>query len=101
VAPVFLQNPKRIHGLPHLLCLPLLVWALLEREARHAAGPGGKVEGLYAHRPAVPTTLLIMRALAPMRLVPARDGQPGYIPRPTPLQQRVLDLLGVDPTHPP
>lgn len=101
VAPVFLQNPKRIHGLLHLLCLSLLVWALIEREARRAAGPGGKVEGLYARRPAVPTTLLIVRALAPMRLVPARDGQPGYIPRPTPLQQRVLDLLGVDPTRPP
>ncbi|WP_239377443.1 IS1634 family transposase [Frankia sp. Cj5] len=101
IAPVFLQNPKRIHGLIHLLCLSLLVWALIEREARRAAGPSGKVPGLYARRPAVPTTLLIVRALAPMRLVPGRDGQPGYIPRPTPLQQRVLDLLGVDPTHPP
>ncbi|WP_045877237.1 hypothetical protein [Pseudofrankia sp. DC12] len=28
-------------------------------------------------------------------------GQPAHLLRPTPLQQRVLDLLGVDPTHPP
>ncbi|WP_239342496.1 hypothetical protein [Frankia sp. CiP3] len=32
VAPVFLQNPKRIHGLLHLLCLALLVYALIERD---------------------------------------------------------------------
>jgi hypothetical protein len=98
---VFLQNPKRIHGLLHLLCLSLLVYALIERQARQAAGPGGKVKDLYARRPAAPTTLLILRALATLRLVPARDGKPAYIPRPTPLQQRVLDLLGVDPTRPP
>jgi transposase len=101
VAPMFLENNQRIHGLLYTVCLALLLFSLIEREALHAAGPAEKVPGLYARRPARPTGRLILEALAGLRLVPARDGQPAYIPRPTPLQQRVLDLLGVDPTKPP
>lgn len=40
-------------------------------------------------------------ALARLRLIPARDGRPAIIPRPGPLQARLLDLLDVDPTRPP
>ena len=36
-----------------------------------------------------------------MRLIPATGDQPAVIPRPTPLQQRLLDLLEVDPLKPP
>ncbi len=35
------------------------------------------------------------------RHVPAHNGQPAYIPRPNELQQRLLDLLGINPTQPP
>ena len=38
---------------------------------------------------------------APMRYVPATATSPAQIPRPNPVQARLLDLLGVDPTHPP
>jgi len=101
VDPVFLENNKRIHGLLHVICLALLVFSLIEREARRAAGPTGMVAGLYARRPAKPTGRLVLEALSGLRLVPAHNGQPAYIPQPTPLQQRVLDILGVDPTKPP
>jgi len=101
VAPTFLENTQRLHGLLHVVCLALLLFSLIEREARRNAGPDGKVSGLYARRPARPTGRLILEALADTRLVPAHNSQPAYIPRPTPLQQRVLDLLGVDPTKPP
>jgi transposase len=101
VAPTFLENTQRLHGLLHVVCLALLLFSLIEREARRNTGPNGKVPGLYARRPATPTGRLILEALADLRLIPARGGQPAYIPRPTPLQQRVLDLLGVDPTKPP
>ncbi|WP_241829860.1 IS1634 family transposase [Parafrankia colletiae] len=101
VDPLYVENNQRIHGLLHVVGLALLLFSLIERQARQTAGPSGKVPGLYAGRPARPTGRLLLEALADLRLVPARDGQPAYIPRPTPLQQRVLDLLGVDPTRPP
>ncbi|WP_322769704.1 hypothetical protein [Frankia sp. Cr1] len=56
--------------------------------------------GLYFGNPARPTGRLIFEALARLRLVPARDGAPAFIPRPRPLQQKLLDFLGVDPTRP-
>lgn len=101
VNPFYLENNQRIHGLLHVVGLALLVFSLVEREARRAAGPSQLLPGLYAGRPARPTSRLILEALADLRLVPAHGGQPAYIPRPTALQQRVLDLLGVDPTKPP
>ena len=38
---------------------------------------------------------------AGLRLIPAAADRPAVIPRPTPLQQRLLDLLDVDPLRPP
>ncbi len=62
VAPVFLQNNQRIHGLLHAICLALLLFPLIEREARRNTGPDGKVPGLYARRPARPTGRLILES---------------------------------------
>ncbi|MET7653417.1 DUF4277 domain-containing protein [Streptomyces sp. NPDC005486] len=42
----------------------------------------------------------LLKALARLRLIPAANGQPPGIPQPPPLQARLLDLLGVDPTRP-
>jgi hypothetical protein len=36
-----------------------------------------------------------------MQLIPATSTIPAQIPRPNPVQARLLELLGVDPTHPP
>lgn len=101
VTPLFLRSNRRIHALLHVICLALLVFSLVERQARLGAGPDGKIPGLYAGRPARPTGRLVFEALDRLRYVPAHDGKPGYVPRPGDLQQRLLDILGVDPTRPP
>ena len=96
VAPMFLHTNRRITALIGLVCLALLIFCLTEREARRNLAPATKLDGLYAGRPAIPTTALIFTALATLRLRHATDGAP-EIPEPSPLQQRVLDLLKIDP----
>jgi transposase len=98
VAPLFLKNNRRIAALITVICLALLIFCLIERQARLALHPNTTLDGLYAGRPAKPTARLIFQALASLRLIPATDTQPPGIPQPSPLQTRLLDLLGVDPT---
>jgi transposase len=100
VAPMFLKNNRRIAALITVICLALLIFCLIERQVRAAIAPHTKLEGLYVGRPAKPTGRLIFEALARLRLIPAVNGQPPGIPQPPPLQARLLDLLGVDPTRP-
>jgi hypothetical protein len=101
VAPMFLHSNQRIHALIHVICLALLIFCLVERQARLGAGPDGKIPGLYAGRPARPTAALVFGALSRLRLVPSRGDQAAYIPRPSALHQHLLTILGVDPTRPP
>jgi hypothetical protein len=100
VAPLFLTNNRRITALLSVICLALLVFCLIERQVRVAIAPQVTVQGLYAARPAKPTGRLILEALSRLRLIPATGGQPPGIPQPPPLQARLLELLGVDPTRP-
>ncbi len=97
---MFLRSNRLIHALLHVICLALLVFSLIERQARLGAAPDGKIPGLYAGRPARPTGRLVLEALNRLRFVPAHDGAPAYIPQPGTLQQLLLDILGVDPTRP-
>jgi hypothetical protein len=101
VAPLFLHNNARIHALIHVICLALLIFSLIERALRLAITPAATLPGLYAGRPAKPTGQLILAALASLRLTPAFASQPAMISRPRPLQQKILDLLGIDPRQPP
>jgi transposase len=101
VAPMFLQHNRRIAALIIVICLALLVFSLVERQVRAQIAPAAKLPGLYADRPARPTGWLIFAAMAGLRLIPAAADRPAVIPRPTPLQQRLLDLLDVDPLRPP
>ena len=101
VAPMFLQHNRRIAALITVICLALLVSSLVERQVRAQIAPAAKIPGLYADRPARPTGWLIFAAMAGLRLIPAAADRPAVIPRPTPLQQRLLDLLDVDPLRPP
>ena len=96
VAPMFLHTNRRIAALIGVICLALLIYCLIEREARHNLAPATKLDGLYAGRPARPTAGLIFTALASLRLRIGTDGTP-EIPQPDPLQQRLLDLLKIDP----
>jgi transposase len=100
VAPMFLKNNRRITALITVICLALLIFCLVERQARLAIAPHTKIDDLYAGRPAKPTGRLIFQALARLRLIPAANGHPPGIPQPPPLQARLLTLLDVDPTKP-
>lgn len=100
VAPMFLKNNRRITALITVICLALLIFCLIERQVRLAIAPQTTLDGLYVGRPAKPTGRLIFEALARLRLIPATGGQPPGIPQPPPLQARLLDLLGADPTRP-
>jgi transposase len=99
VAALFLKNNRRIAALVTVICLALLIFSLIERQVRHSLAEEGqtKVEGLYAGRPAVPTGRLILGALSTMKIIPGVGHSPPLIPQPTPLQLRLLDLLGIDP----
>ncbi len=100
VAPMFLHNNRRIEALISVICLALLIFALVERSVRLALSPTVKLAGLWAGRPAKPTGRLIFTALSHLRLIPATDTSSAQIPRPPPLQARLLELLGVDPRRP-
>jgi transposase len=101
VAPMFLHSNRRIAALITVISLALLVFCLIEREARRNLAPETKVEGLYNRQPARPTGRLILTTLADLQLIPATATSPAQIPRPSPVQARLLELLGVDPTRPP
>jgi transposase len=97
VAPMFLKNNRRIEALISVICLALLIFSLVERAVRIALSPAVKLAGLWAGAPAKPTGRLIFTALAQLRIVPATPTTPASIPRPPPLQARLLGLLGIDP----
>jgi transposase len=96
VAPMFLHTNRRIAALIGVICLALLIYCLVEREARRNLTPATKLNGLYAGRPAKPTAGLIFSALSSLRLRTSNDGTP-EIPQPDALQLRLLDLLKIDP----
>ena len=101
VAPMFLNSNRRIAALITVISLALLVFCLIEREARRNLAPETKIVGLYNRQPARPTSRLILTALAGLQLIPATATSPAQITRPNPVQARLLELLGVDPTRPP
>jgi transposase len=100
VAPMFLHTNRRIAALITVICLALLIYCLVEREARRNLAPATRLDGLYAGRPAKPTAGLIFNTLASLRLRTGNDATP-EIPTPSPLQQRILDLLKIDPRRTP
>ena len=101
VAPMFLNSNRRIAALITVISLALLIFCLIEREARRNLAPETKIDGLYNRQPARPTGRLILTALAGLQLIPATATSPAQITRPSPVQARLLELLGVDPTRPP
>jgi Domain of unknown function (DUF4277) len=103
VAPLFLKTNRRIAALITVICLALLIFCLVERQVRNALRPHGEMmTGLPGYRltPARPTGRTIFQALADLRLIPAHDGNPVLIPKPTGVQAHLLDLLNVDISRP-
>ena len=97
VAPVFLKNNRRIEALLSIICIALLIFCLVEREVRRAIAPEQKMTGFTGRPTARPTGRLIFDALALLYLVPATANAPPIIPAPTGIQDRILELLDVDP----
>jgi hypothetical protein len=99
VAAIYLKTNRRITAMITVVCLALLIFSLIERQIRAALRAQSRttVAGLYAGRPAIPTTRLIFQALAGMRIIPATSGNLHTIPQPTALQLEILDLLDVNP----
>ncbi|MGH9280342.1 MAG: IS1634 family transposase [Acidimicrobiales bacterium] len=98
VAPMMLKNNRRIQALITVICLALLVFCLVERAVRLAISPATTMIGLYPERRAVkPTGRLVFAALSGMRLIPATPTSHALIPRPSPVQLHLMELLGVDP----
>jgi hypothetical protein len=101
VAPLFLQSNQRITALLTVICLALLIYCLIEREARANLAPHTTMTGFYPDNRAVPPTAqLILNVLGRMRLLPADHANPARVIPPDPLQTRLLTLLHVDPTRP-
>ena len=103
VAPLFLKTNRRIAALITVICLALLIFCLIERQVRNALRPHGeKMTGLpgYQRTPARPTGRTIFQVLAGLPLIPAHDGNPALIPKPTGVQAHLLDLLKVDISRP-
>ncbi|MCO8269381.1 hypothetical protein M1L60_02115 [Actinoplanes sp. TRM 88003] len=104
MAPMFLQTNRRITALITVICLALLIFSLIEREARRrlAEQEQSDMVGFYAfdNRAVRPTARLILQALHDLRLIPAHHRQPPKFPRPGWLQAQLLALLNVDPTRP-
>jgi hypothetical protein len=99
VAALFCKSNRRIAALVTVICLALLIFCLIERQVRRGLAEQGKtkVAGLYAGRPAIPAGRLILDTLATMKIIPGTGHDPPVIPQPTPLQLRLLELLGIDP----
>ncbi|WP_433090421.1 IS1634 family transposase [Dactylosporangium sp. CA-052675] len=100
VAPLFVKNNRRIAAMITVICLALLIFCLVERAVRRAIAPAEKLDGLYAGRPAKPTSRLIFEALQHLRIIPGHGNNPHVIPQPPPLPAQLLNLLNVDPLQP-
>ena len=103
VTPLFLKTSRRIAALITVICLALLIFCLIERQVRNAlARHGQMMTGLpgYRRTPAKPTGRTIFMVLSDLRLIPAHDGNPAMIPKPTGAQARLLDLLDIDISRP-
>ena len=98
VRPLFVTSNQRIVGLITILGIALMVFSLLERAARRALGPIGKVPNLLAgHVAARPTGDNLLKALRTISLVTLdfagiRHRAPSDL---TPLHRILLHLLDV------
>jgi transposase len=98
IRPLFVSSNQRIVGLITILGLALLVFSLIEREARRALGPTAKVPNLLAgHVAARPTGENLLKALREIALATVEIAGQRYqlVAALSPLQHRLLALLGV------
>ncbi|WP_206306827.1 IS1634 family transposase [Streptomyces sp. F001] len=101
VTPIFVQDNKRLAALVTVICLALLVFCLIERQVRRALGGDQKMQGLYPGNQRVrPTGRMILYHLSGLRLRVGHATDPPTIVISRGVQLHLLDLLGLEPTHP-
>ncbi len=101
VRPVFVSSTRRLVGLVTIVGIALLVFSLLERDARRALAEGEKVPALLAgHVAARPTGENILRALREVSLVTldVAGVRHALVPELSPLVRTLLRLLAVPET---
>ncbi|MET7719145.1 IS1634 family transposase, partial [Streptomyces sp. NPDC005407] len=101
VTPVFVQDNRRVAALIAVICLALLLFCLIERQVRQALGGEQKMHGLYPGNQKVrPTGRMILYHLSDLRLRVGSATDPPVIAITRGIQLHLLDLLGLEPTHP-
>ncbi|MDX3531476.1 IS1634 family transposase [Streptomyces sp. ID05-39B] len=101
VTPVFVQDNKRVAALITVICLALLLFCLIERQVRRALGGDQKMQGIYPGNKKVrPTGRMILYHLSDLRLRVGSATDPPLIAITRGIQLHLLDLLGLEPTHP-
>jgi transposase len=101
VTPIFVQDNKRLAALITVICLALLLFCLIERQVRRSLGPDQKMRGLYPGNQAVrPTGRMILYHLSGLRLRVGKATDPPTVVISQGVQLHLLDLLGLEPTHP-
>jgi transposase len=99
VRPIFLHNDDRIHALTSLVGIALLIFGLIESQTRHALGDHEQLTGLLPEgRAAKPTGRNILAAFQGLALTYTPHGI--ALDRLTHTQQRILDLLQIQPPWP-
>jgi Domain of unknown function (DUF4277)/Transposase DDE domain len=99
VRPIFLHNDDRIHALISIVGIALLIFGLIESQTRQALGDQDQLPGLLPEgRAAKPTGRNILAAFQGLGLTYTPAGI--ALDRLTPTQQRILELLEIQPPWP-
>jgi len=100
VAPMFLEKPERIAGMLCIVVWALIVLSLMERQVRRSL-QGKPMYGLYPeNRPSpAPTGPSILNAFSTLCIVIVKSGttQRRQLAEMTPVQQKLIKLLGIPP----
>jgi hypothetical protein len=97
VRPIFLHNDDRIHALVSVVGIALLIFGLIESQLRQALD-GQPLDLLPEGRAAKPTGRNVLAAFQGLGLTYTADGP--VLDRLTYTQQRILDLLEIEPPWP-
>ncbi|MCA1680480.1 MAG: IS1634 family transposase [Actinobacteria bacterium] len=99
VRPIFLHNDDRVYALISIVGIALLIFGLIESQARRALGDENQVTGLLPEgRAAIPTGRNILAAFQGLGLTYTQDGI--RLDRLTHTQQRLLELLEIESPWP-
>jgi hypothetical protein len=99
VRPIFLHNDDRIHALVSTVGIALLIFGLIESQLRRALEDDELLPGLLPEgRAAKPTGRNILAAFQGLGLTYTQDGI--RLDRLTHTQQRILELLDIQPPWP-